>query len=1167
MRLKHIKLSGFKSFVDPTTVAMPANLVGVVGPNGCGKSNIIDAVRWVMGESSAKTLRGDNMADVIFNGSTARKPVGRAMVELVFDNGEGKAPGIYAKYSEIAIRRELTRDGQSGYFINRTRCRRRDITDIFLGTGLGPRSYSIIEQGMVSRIIEARPDELRVLIEEAAGISKYKDRRRETETRIRHTRENLSRVEDIRAELETQLRRLKRQSAAAARYKTLKAEERGLKAQVLALRWRRLDAELKQFDAQVARAQTELEAKVADVRGVENVIERLRREQAEANEALNAVQGEFYSIGARVSNVEQNIEHARETRTQYETELERLDDSEREAQGHLDGDRTEIGRLERELETATTRRAQSAEDFERCLETLRAAESAYLDWQNAWEEFGHDAAKSEQEGEIQRARIAEHERQTSQIEDRRRRIVDQARNIESELEDLRPQALSSEVKDVDDRFAALQDEIAALEREVHDVRADIGERETMWETARDAHTDNEAKLKALRELQAAALGADDDRLQGWLVGNGIQDAPRLNAVLEVEPGWEAAVDRVLGARSAAVCVDRLDDLARTAAQTLRDSAVTLVERTHSAAPSVDRLLDKVRCDDVDLSPWLGRVYAVDTLAQALARRDRLATDESVVTRDGLWFGRHWLATGGDGDVRAGILERAAEIEALATVVDQGAAHIVALRDALQRVRRQLDGTEQKLVDRRRAFAALSTARTDLHNRLGALEARAEALNAQRARGQEDLAELDREAAALAQALDGARTRLSTAEAMNAGHQSRRSELSSTRDVLRAALDDARTDADTARDAKHQAEFDCERLSAAITATRERIDRLSRQTSGMAARRQELRALLATDDRPETDLQQELETLLESRIGVEKNLARTRARVAEIDEALRSNESARVAREQQAREVRDRIGELQVARGEAAVRRDTLYEQIQDGGYRAEDVLAELPDDVDEAQSSEQLATVTQRIERIGPVNLVAIEEYEEQSERKVYLDKQHEDLNEALATLEGVIQKIDRETRSRFKQTFENLDRRFQEFFPKLFGGGSAYLELTGTDLLDTGVAVMARPPGKRNSTIHLLSGGEKALTAVSLMFAFFDLNPAPFCMLDEVDAPLDDANVERYSSVLSTLAAKTQLIFITHNKITMEAADILVGVTMAEPGVSRLVAVDVDEAMEMAVQ
>ncbi|MDH3282372.1 MAG: chromosome segregation protein SMC, partial [Gammaproteobacteria bacterium] len=579
----------------------------------------------------------------------------------------------------------------------------------------------------------------------------------------------------------------------------------------------------------------------------------------------------------------------------------------------------------------------------------------------------------------------------------------------------------------------------------------------------------------------------------------------------------------------------------------------------------DRLLNKVHCDEVDLAPWLGHVYVADTLDQAFAKIVHLSETESVVTREGIWMGRTWLAAGNDDSMRAGILERASEIDALQEGANAATARIGELQDKLTLAKRELQVADEKLAEQRRVFGELSAERTDLHNRLGALEARAEALNHQRGRGQEDLAELDRDAGALAQALQAAQTRLATAQDMSVGHQSRRTELSDRRDALRAALEDARRIADAARDAKHQAEFDRERLQTTINSTRQRIERLVQQTASMTTRQEELRALLATDDRPEAELTQELETLLKSRIAVESRLAEVRSKVAELDEALRNNEHARVAREQDAQDIRSRIGELQVGRQEIAVRRDTLYEQIQESGHRPQEVLAELPDDAGESQWTEQLESVMQRIERIGPVNLVAIEEYEEQSERKVYLDKQYEDLTEALGTLEGVIQKIDRETRSRFKQTFENLDARFQEFFPKLFGGGSAYLELTGTDLLDTGVGVMARPPGKRNSTIHLLSGGEKALTAVSLIFAFFDLNPAPFCMLDEVDAPLDDANVERYSSVLSTLAAKTQLIFITHNKITMEVANILIGVTMAEPGVSRLVAVDVDEAIEMA--
>ncbi len=1170
MRLKHIKLSGFKSFVDPTSVSFPANLVGVVGPNGCGKSNIIDAVRWVMGESSAKNLRGDSMADVIFNGSTARKPVGKAAVELVFDNSEGKAPGAYAGYSEIAIRRELSRDGQSLYYINKTRCRRRDITDIFLGTGLGPRSYSIIEQGMVSRIIEARPDELRVLVEEAAGISKYKERRRETETRIRHARENLERVGDIRRELESQLRRLKRQSSAAARYKTLKQEERTLRVQLMSLRWRRLDQQLKEQDSGLARRQTGLESKIADQRAVETGIEHLRQQLAGANEHLNQAQGEFYQVGAEIANKEQSIEHSRQTQQQRQQELQRLTEALEEAEIHMVADRERLAELQLKLGECRPRLTQANQEFDRAIGLLNASEQAFQHWQAEWDEFGRDSARPEHEREVQRARIEEHHRQIEHIAGRQGRMAENLTEIQLALEQTDTPGLRAQVVALDQLYTDLEQQVRELDQRIQSQRESMDNAEQELFEARHRFQETAARLKSLKEMQASALGTQEEDAVTWLQEQRIFDAPRLAAEITVEPGWETAVDCVLGRRLGALCVESLDQVAADA-PSFPGSGLCMVEnrnpRPNETPSKPPTLLTKVTCHRTDLNHWLGDVYVSPDIEAAIVRRGELAAHESIVTQDGVWMGLNWVVVARGEGAKAGLLVREKEIDHLSQREQQLAQEVRYLDANIEDQRERLTALEEELAAKRGLLSEKARHRAEMHKQLGHAEARAVELQARRDQIRGDLSELDQLLGQAEGELIEARTRLDNAQRLSEDFQARHVNLSAERSRLRQELDQANTAANSAREAKHREQYEEKRLLAALETVQESMQRMAHQQAAAIQRQQALRDLLNEDVSPEARLQDELNSLLEQKVQAETQLAQARREVERLDSEIRDREQQRVEHENEANLLREQVEELRLARQELAVRRDTVSDQIKETDHEPAAVLQELPEDAQEETWQEQLDRIGSRIDRIGPVNLVAIEEYEEQSERKVYLDKQNDDLTEALTMLQDVIHKIDRETRTRFKETFEALNAQFQEFFPRLFGGGSANLELTGADLLDTGVGVMARPPGKRNSTIHLLSGGEKALTAVALLFAFFDLNPAPFCMLDEVDAPLDDANVERYCKILKTLADRTQLIVITHNKITMEAANILIGITMAEPGVSRLVAVDVDAAMEMAVQ
>ncbi len=1169
MRLKTIKLAGFKSFVEPTTIPINGNLIGIVGPNGCGKSNIIDAIRWVMGEMSAKNLRGDSMADVIFNGSNTRKPAALAAVELVFDNSEGRLGGPYASYNEISVRREAGRDSQSDYFLNKTRCRRKDITDLFLGTGLGPRAYSIIEQGMVTRIVEAKPEDLRGFIEEAAGISRYKERRRETENRIKHTRENMARVDDIRGELGSQLEKLQRQSRAAARYKELKQEERDVRAQLLALRWQELNARLQEQDLVLAQHQTALDAALAAQRGVEAEIEKLRTQQTEANEHFNAVQGEYYAAGAEISRLEQSIEHARETHARLASEQEQVNRSWDEASTHLNSDRSRFEDLRAAIESLNPRVAEFTQARDAAAAARADAERAMQSWQIEWEAFTHRAAEESKQREVQGTRIQSLESQLTQVGEREARLQAEYADIQAQLEASGAEVLRAEAARLDEVCAAEEARLAGIETGIKEARAAREDAGAKIEALRTQAQNIEARLAGLRELQAAAEGEahDDAHLLDWLRRHRLDEAPRLAGKLGVEPGWEKAVEHVLGADLTALCVNGFDALAGDAAE-FNGSAVTLLDQSVPAAGAASarpRLLDRIKTD-LDLASWLADVYVAESLADALARRGELTPRESFITRDGAWVGRNWLSLGAEQGARAGMLERSREIRELETQ-SAGIQHdLAALQTQLTETVERLHALEQSRDEVGRELNERHRERAQLREKLGHQEASLTQLTARRAQIEAERAEIAAQIGRDRAGLDEARALLRAAEAGGLNHDDRRAQLQQAREQLARALDEAREHEHRTREEMHRLEVEQQGVQTALDATRASIERLEAQLSQLAARREELARLLA-GERPEEGLQARLNEFLGQRLEIEGRLGAARQAVVDVDNQLRDQEQARGREERHAGEIRGQIEGERVVRQELMVRRDTHADQLREAGSDLDETVKVLPSEATETAWAERLEQIAARIERLGPINLVAIEEFEEASSRKGYLDKQHEDLTQALATLEEAIRKIDVETRTRFKETFDKVNENFQTFFPQLFGGGSAYLELTDNDLLETGVAVMARPPGKRNSTIHLLSGGEKALTAVGMIFAIFELNPAPFCLLDEVDAPLDDANVMRYGETLKNLSSRTQLVYITHNKMSMEIADILIGVTMSEPGVSRLVAVDVDEALQMVAQ
>ena len=1168
MHLSKLKLAGFKSFVDPTSIPMPGNLIGIVGPNGCGKSNIIDAVRWVMGESSAKHLRGDSMADVIFNGSSARKPVGQASIELVFDNSDGSLGGQYANYNEISIKRTVSRDGQSVYHLNGTRCRRRDITDIFLGTGLGPRSYSIIEQGTISRIIEAKPEELRVFLEEAAGISKYKERRRETENRIRHTRENLDRLNDLRDELDKQLARLKRQAATAERYKVLKAEERLVRAQLQALRWKVLDEQARSEEANLREQETALEEAMARLRALEADIEKHRAQQTEAHDRTNEIQSRYYAVGSDIARLEQSIQHARERRAQQEQDLAQLEKDGEETRRHLESDQQRIAELEGRLEALQPDLANSARQAAEAADVLAEAEAAMQAWQTEWETFNQQASEPARQAEVERTRIQHLEQRLAQLQAR-------GEKLQQELAESSPETLEREIAELQQKLTETEQAVARAQQTLETHQARIAElrdashqRAQQLDELRSRLQDLRGRSASLDALQQAALGKEEGAVSQWLSREHLQDAPRLAEELDVDSGWEQAAECVLGQHLEAVCVEGVDPLAGVLGE-FDEGTLTLYDTTtgdpattvHDKAP---RLADRIRAP-WSLDPLIGGIYAAETLGEALALRPQLAAEESVVTRDGIWLGPNWLRVVRDSDARAGILRREQELKTLAAEIETLSRQVLDHQEQLESERSRLHELEMERDSVQAAYNQANREHAEAQSRLQARQSQLAQARARHAKLESELHELRGQMETDNEALQRARRTLEEAVGRMGDLEQQREQLQARRESLREALEVARGRAQEARNQAHEIKLQAQTLETELASTRQALQRLEARLEQESRRRNELEKALAEGEAPLAEMKQQLEALLEQRVAVEVELAEARQHLQTIEHEMRQLEEARSLAEQAVQGVRERLEQIRLHQQETRVRRQTLEEQIRESEFDLKTLLEEMPEEANEEGWQTRLEELEGRITRLGPINLAAIEEYEQQSERKEYLDAQHADLTQALETLEAAIAKIDRETRTRFRETYDKVNAGLKRLFPRLFGGGHAYLELTGEELLDTGVTVMARPPGKRNSTIHLLSGGEKALTAVALVFAIFELNPAPFCMLDEVDAPLDDANVGRFCDMVKEMSDRTQFIFITHNKITMEIAEHLIGVTMHEPGVSRMVAVDIDEAVEMA--
>ncbi len=1171
MRLNSIKLSGFKSFAEPTHFQLPGQLVGVVGPNGCGKSNIMDAVRWVLGESKASELRGESMQDVIFNGSGNRKPASRASVELVFSNEDARAGGQWNQFTEIAVKRVLTRDGTSSYYINNQPVRRRDVQDVFLGTGLGPRAYAIIGQGTISRIIESKPEELRLFLEEAAGVSKYKERRRETESRLKDTHENLTRVEDILRELNSNLEKLEKQAEVAARYRGLQEQGTLKLHQLWFLKLRDAATEEERVRRESAEATNALEARIAELRHTEAGLESVRQAHYAAGDELHAAQGALAEASLEVSRLEERIRYVVEGRRRVEQRQAEL--AAQDAQWQQ-------------------RRDDAADELERIAEKIAAAEEASeLLAAQAEEQSGHvpaveDALRAAQSAaNAQRNAVAAVQQQiqvlaaeSRSLEDQRRQQLGRRERLDAERRQLAapdPERLAA----LQLRHAAAAEQQAQAEARLHE----LGEQAPALDDERRAlqqlanaesarRADLAARLEALRALQEKVQ--TEGRLQPWLARHGLGGLQGLWTRIHIEPGWETALESALRERMSAIEVGRIETVRAFAADAppaklaFYTPPTVPIANTHATLP---RLSDLLRLGGVDqaglkalLNDWLEGVYTAPTLDDALAVRSRLTHGEVVMTPDGHAVSPYAVAFYAPDSEQAGMLARAQEIESLASGLRAQGLIADESRAALVRAEAAYTEVSQRLAGARREAADAQTQAHRLQVELLQLSQQAEQTSARRARLDDELAEIDSRLDELNERAATGEARFEELDGQLAITQERHAELDDAVIGAERRLADAREQLRSLERRAQESQFGARALAARRGELQRSIETAELQLQANAQSRVQLDDELArlTDASADAGLQ----TALALRVEREALLAARRSDYDDLTLRLRRADEERLAHEQSLQPMRDRITKLQLEQQAAAlggaqyreqleaaaVDLDALGRGVEEGGVR----LYGLQGEIDR---------IGREVAALGAVNLAALDELTSSRERKNFLDAQSADLNEAIATLQGAIHKIDLETRDLLGSTFDQVNEHFGRMFPSLFGGGNARLVMTGDEILDAGVQVMAQPPGKKNSTIHLLSGGEKALTAIALVFAIFQLNPAPFCLLDEVDAPLDDANTERYAKLVREMAQGTQFLFISHNKIAMEMAGQLIGVTMQEQGVSRIVAVDMEAAVGLA--
>jgi chromosome segregation protein len=1168
VRLNSIKLSGFKSFAEPTNFMLPGQLVGVVGPNGCGKSNIMDAVRWVLGESRASELRGESMQDVIFNGTTTRKPSSRASVELVFDNADHRAGGQWGQFAEIAVKRVLTRDGTSSYYINNQPVRRRDVQDVFLGTGLGPRAYAIIGQGTISRIIESKPEELRLFLEEAAGVSKYKERRRETESRLGDTRENLTRVEDILRELNSNLDKLEKQAEVAQKYNDWQSQATLKQHQLWFLKRAESEVDQGRVKAEAEKAVNDLESRVADLRRIESDLETIRQAHYAAGDQVNQAQGQLYEASAEVGRLEAEIRFVVEGRQRVEQRLAQLKEQTAQWAGRRDDATAEIETLAGQGVQAEEKAFLLAAQVEEQAQQLPDLEEALRQAQARSTEQRASVSQVQQQIQVLAADQRNIEEQSRALNLRRDKLAAD-RNALAAPDEARLTHLQAQLAGAQEAAETAEGRLHELQEQVPQLDEDRRGRQQAVNSEGGKQADLSARLEALKALQEKVK--TDGKLRPWLARHGLDGLQGLWSRIHIEQGWESALEAALRERMNSLEVSRLE-MVRAFGNDAPPAKLAFYSPPQAGAPeaasALPRLADLLRLNDAGqkalLVDWLHGCYTATSFEEALEGRGKLQAGEVIYVKSGHAVTAHSVSFYAQDSEQAGLLARQQEIENLDKQLR--GQHLITeeARSALVRAEAAYTDASQRLVLSRREAAETQSKAHELQVETLRLTQLAEQT---RARGEQiaaDLAEVDGQLEELQERRVTAEGRFEELDMQLADSQERHAQLDERVIEAERKLVESREQQRSLERQAQEAQFSQRSLEARRGELQRAIATAAQQAETIAAEEGRAREELArlTDAAAQAGLQSALALKLER----ETALGAKRSEYDDLTAKLRASDERRLTLERELDPMRQRIVEMQLKEQAARLGLEQYTQLLADAQADLEAVAKSIQDgNVKLSGMQNEIDRLHREIAALGAVNLAALEELTTARERKQFLDAQSADLNEAMTTLEDAIRKIDAETRDLLAGTFNTVNEHFGKMFPELFGGGNAKLVMTGEEILDSGVQVLAQPPGKKNQTIHLLSGGEKALTAIALVFAIFQLNPAPFCLLDEVDAPLDDANTERYAKLVTSMSRETQFLFISHNKIAMEMAEQLIGVTMQEQGVSRIVAVDMDSAVSMA--
>ncbi|NWF44800.1 chromosome segregation protein SMC [Hydrogenophaga sp. D2P1] len=1169
MRLNSIKLSGFKSFAEPTNFMLPGQLVGVVGPNGCGKSNIMDAVRWVLGESKASELRGESMQDVIFNGTNNRKPASRSSVELVFDNADHRAGGQWGQFLEIAVKRVLTRDGTSSYYINNQPVRRRDVQDVFLGTGLGPRAYAIIGQGTISRIIESKPEELRLFLEEAAGVSKYKERRRETANRLADTRENLTRVEDILRELNANLDKLEKQAEVAARYNTLQAGATLKQHQLWFLKRSEAEADQIKVKTDAAQALNDLESRTADLRRVESELETIRQAHYAAGDQVNQAQGKLYEASAEVGKLEAEIRFVIEGRTRVEQRLVQLKEQMASWTTRSQDAGVELEQLAEAMVEAEEKSVVLAAQGEEQGAALPALEDGLRQAQNRANEQRGSVTQVQQQIQVLAAEQRNIEEQSRQLNQRRERLAADRNALaapdEARLLDAQSQlVVAQEAAELADAVLhELQDSVPQLDDDRRAAQQAVNQ-----ESAKQA--DLSARMEALKALQEKVK--TDGKLQPWLAKHGLDGLQGLWSRIHIETGWENALEAALRERLGALEVSRLE-MVRSFGNDAPPAKLAFYSPSAVASGSASGsglkpLADWLRLNDAGqkalLGDWLQGCLTAASLDEAMAQRAQLQAGEVIYVPSGHAVSAHSVSFYAPDSEQAGLLARAQEIEHLEKELRAQALIAEQARTALVRAEAAYSDASQRLVSARREGAETRGKAHELQVEALRLTQLAEQTRARSEQIAADLAEVDAQLEDLQERRVTAEARFEELDMQLADCQERHAQFDDKVIDAERALNAAREQQRSLERSAQEATFTLRSLQARQGELQRSLETAASQEKSLAD--EERRAAEELARLSAAAAEAGLQNVLAVKLEREQTLGALRSQYDDLTMKLRASDEHRLKLERELDPLRQRITDFQLKEQAARLGVEQYSQQLEE----AQADLAAVAQSITEGNVrltglQGEIDRMHREIQALGAVNLAALDELTAARERKTFLDAQSADLVEAMTTLEDAIKKIDAETRDLLGSTFNTVNEHFGRMFPELFGGGNARLVMTGEEILDAGVQVLAQPPGKKNQTIHLLSGGEKALTAIALVFAIFQLNPAPFCLLDEVDAPLDDANTERYARLVTSMSKQgTQFLFISHNKIAMEMAEQLIGVTMQEQGVSRIVAVDMESAAGM---